>query len=89
MTARPLAAFALVASLASTAAAVAEPPASPSEQRRICRGGERQLGTRMRTQRRCRTEAQWRQEDEEKARLPIGLQTTQGQNDGIAPAQPR
>jgi len=75
--------------LASSAASAADPPASPSEERRICRGGERQLGTRMRTPRRCRTAEQWRQEDEARDRIPVGLQTTQGQNDGRAPTQPR
>ena len=85
-----------LASLAITAAALAaaapaeEPPSASDDQRRICRGGgERQLGTRMRTRRRCRTAEQWRQEDEAATRLPPSLQVTQGQNDGRAPAQPR
>lgn len=84
----PAAALAAIL-LAGAAAAAAEPAAHSSDMRRICRGGERQLGSHMRTARRCRTAAQWQQEDEEKARLPVSLQTTQGQNDGRAPTQPR
>jgi hypothetical protein len=65
-----------------------EPQPTPRPER-ICRGGgERQLGSHTRTQRRCRTAEQWRQEDEERARRPIGLQTTEGQNDGRVTATP-
>jgi hypothetical protein len=69
-------------------AAAADPPAS-SDQRMICRGGERQLSSRIRAQRRCRTAEQWAREDEEKGRRPVGLQVTQGQDDGRSPGQPR
>lgn len=58
-------------------ALAADPPAEPEKQRLICRGGgERSLGSHIRRARRCRTAEQWRQEDEEKSRLPAGLQTT-------------
>ncbi|HYE29227.1 MAG TPA: hypothetical protein VD887_01985 [Allosphingosinicella sp.] len=77
---------ALAAALSS--GALAERPASPPEERLICRGGERQLSSRIRTARRCRTAEQWRLEDEAANRLPPSLQVTQGQNDGRAPAQP-
>ena len=80
-----------IATAAAAAAftAAAAPPTPPAEQRRICRGGERQLGTRLRTPRRCLTAEQWQREDEAASRLPPSLQVTQGQNDGRAPAQPR
>jgi hypothetical protein len=71
------------------AAAAARPPAPEPEQRLVCRGGERQLGSRIRTARRCRTAEQWQIEDETADRLPPSLQVTQGQNDGQGPAQPR
>jgi len=71
------------------AASAAHPPAAEPEQRLVCRGGERQLGSRIRTARRCRTPEQWQIEDEAANRLPPSLQVTQGQNDGHAPAQPR
>lgn len=77
--------LATMAVIASAAAALAAdpPPGAPDKQRQICRGGgERSLGSHIRRARRCRTAEQWQQEDEEKSRLPIGLQTTEGQNDG-------
>jgi hypothetical protein len=43
----------------------------------------------MRTRQRCRTADQWRAEGEEKARLPLSLQITAGQNDGRQTAAPR
>lgn len=75
--------IALALTLSTAGALAADPPAQPEKQRLICRGGgERSLGTHMRAPRRCRTAEQWQTEDEAKARLPISLQVTQGQNDG-------
>jgi hypothetical protein len=84
-----LAAFALA--LPATAAFAADPPPPSAEQPRlICRGGgERQLGSHVRSTRRCRTAEQWRQEEEDQSRIPLSVQTTAGQNDGHAPANPR
>lgn len=73
---------ALAMTLSATGAPAADPPAPTGEQRLICRGATARLGSRVRTQRRCRTAEQWQLEDEEKARLPISLQVTPGQNDG-------
>ena len=67
---------------ATTALLAAEPPATPEKERLICRGGEKQLSSRIRTERRCRTAERWQQEDEEKANNPVSLQTTEGQMDG-------
>ena len=65
-------------------------PAAKSEPRLICRGGgARQLGTHMRTRRRCRTLEQWQAEDESDDRLPVGMQVTTGQNDGRATQTPQ
>lgn len=90
MAGRSLILIALAATLSAVGALAADPPAPSGKQRLICRGGgARQLGTHMRTQRRCRTAEQWQAEDEEKARLPITLQITQGQNDGRQNAAPR
>jgi hypothetical protein len=89
MTARPAVSLSLAALLAGAALAETPTPPASSEQRLICRGGQRQLSSRIRTTRRCRTAEQWQAEDASKARLPVSLQTTQGQNDGRAPAQPR
>ena len=82
-------ASALIAGLAvATAFAAAEPPAGAQDNRRICRDSGRQLGSHIRTARRCRTAEQWRQDDEEKARLPATLRVTEGQNDGQPGHQP-
>jgi hypothetical protein len=81
----------LVTAIALAQASAPEPVAAQPDQseERICRGGgRRQLGSRTRTVPRCRTAEQWRQEEEERARRPIGLQTTEGQNDGRVTATP-
>jgi hypothetical protein len=78
-------AFAAAASL--TGALAAEPRDEPAKQERICRPAAKQLGSRIRTQRRCRTAEQW--QEEEKSGLPLGAQVTQGQNDGQVVTQPR
>jgi len=80
--------------LAVTAAFAAEAPAPPTDggadrQPIVCRGGQKSLGSRIRTTRRCRRAEEWREDDEKANRLPIGAQVTQGQNDGRAPVQPR
>jgi len=76
--------------LAAAPASVAgEPSASSTDSRRICRDSGRQLGSHIRTARRCRTAEQWRQEDEERAQSAASLRMTEGQNDGQAPRQPQ
>jgi hypothetical protein len=83
MAGKSLGLIALAAILTTAAAFAADPPASAEKQQLICRGGgERQLGSHVRTRRRCRTAEQWQQEDQAKADLPLSLQVTQGQNDG-------
>lgn len=80
----------LALTLSTGAALAADPPAPVGEQRQICRGGERRLGTHTRTPRRCRTAEQWQRDDEdEQTRLPVGLQVTQGQNDGRVTPTPQ
>jgi hypothetical protein len=66
-------------------------PASSQSNERICRGGgQRTLGSHIRTRRRCMTAAEWQREDEARSRGPApGLQITAGQNDGQATATPR
>lgn len=93
-TVRTLAALALAAPLGLAAALAAEPPppagaGHAAKAQLVCRGGQRSIGSRTRTPRRCRPAEQWRQDDEAAGRLPIGAQVTTGQNDGKAPAQPR
>jgi Spy/CpxP family protein refolding chaperone len=89
MAARPVLLVALSVTLSAAAALAADPPAPPEKQRPICRGGQRQLGTHMRTPRRCLTAEQWQREDETNGPLPLSLQVTEGQNDGRQSAAPR
>ena len=72
-------------------AQAADAPAPPTRQagERICRGGgQRTLGSHIRTRRRCQTAAQWQREDEARSAPAPGLLVTEGQNDGRAPAAP-
>jgi hypothetical protein len=93
MAGRSLLLAALALALPAAAVLAADPPAQPTpptqQPRLICRGGERQLGSHVRSTRRCRTAQEWRQEEEEQSRIPMSVQTTAGQNDGHAPANPR
>jgi len=66
----------------------AEPPEDTQKERLICRGAEKQLSSRLRTPRRCYTAERWQQEDEEKSRIPVSLQRTEGQMDGRPPRPP-
>jgi hypothetical protein len=74
--------FAAAASLSLAAALAAEPTPEAGKDRLVCRGSARQLGSHIRTARRCRTAEQWQEEDQAKERTPVSLQVTQGQNDG-------
>lgn len=75
--------------LSAAAALAADPPAPQEKQRMVCRGGEKSLSSRIRTERRCRPADQWQQEDENSNRAPLSMQVTAGQNDGRATAAPR
>ena len=71
--------------------AQAQAPASSQGNERICRGGgQRTLGSHVRTRRRCMTAEQWQRLDEAARAGPApGLQVTAGQNDGRQGVQPR
>lgn len=90
MVGRSVILVALAATVSAAAALAADPPAPSGDQQRICRGGERRLGSRTRTPRRCLTAEQWQREaEDEQSRLPVSLQVTQGQNDGRALPTPQ
>jgi|SRR6185369_10711313 hypothetical protein len=57
-------------------------PATPQKPQLICRGGEKIVGTHMRTGRRCMTAAEWQQEAA-KLQGPVPtLRVTANQDDG-------
>ena len=68
--------------LFAAAAQSAVPPATPPSVKpaRICRETGRQTGSHIRSGRRCKTEEQWRLEDERR-RVPADMRVTEGQND--------
>jgi len=76
----------LFAALAAQSPEANQTAALPKPQL-ICRGGERIVGTHMRTGRRCLTAVEWQQQDA-KVQGPVPtLQVTSDQNDGHAPPQ--
>jgi hypothetical protein len=81
--------IAIVGILSAVGALAADGPGPGQEERRICRGGTKQLSSRIRTTRRCLTAAQWAEEDQANSRLPLTAQITAGQNDGRQSAAPR
>jgi hypothetical protein len=90
MAGKSLGLIALAALLTAAGALAAEPAAPADKQQRICRGGgERQLGSHVRTRRRCLTAEQWQEEEEARANMPVSLQVTQGQNDGRVVPMPQ
>jgi hypothetical protein len=56
-------------------------PATPPKEKLVCRESEAQLGTHVRSGRRCKTQEQWAQEDAERDRVPLTLRVTAGQGD--------
>ncbi len=86
--------FALIV-LAAPPAAAAPPAEAPSAEpaqakdRKICREGEQRTGSRIRSQRRCRTIEEWQEADQSKAGLPLSAQITEGQGDALQRQRPQ
>lgn len=89
MTGRPVILVATALALSAAGAFAADPAPAPQDERQVCRGSTKQLGSRIRRPRRCKTAEEWRQEDEEKGRVPISALVTEGQNDGRTTATPQ
>jgi hypothetical protein len=82
--------LAIGAGLTVTAAFAADDtPGKAADSHRICRDSDRQLGSHIRTARRCRTAEQWRVEDEQRAQAAATLRVTEGQNDGQVGRRPQ
>ena len=89
MTGRPVILVATALALSAAGAFAADPAPAPQEERQVCRGSAKQLGSRIRRPRRCKTAEQWQAEDEQKGRVPLSVQVTGAQNDGRAAATPQ
>ena len=79
----------ICALIAPNLAMAMQQPEAPEKEEKICRESESRTGSRIRTGRRCRTAEEWRKEDEERARVPLSLTVTEGQNDGHAAQRPQ
>ena len=77
----PLAFLAIALAAGSPPAAA---PAAPDKPQRICRQGEQLVGSHIRTGRRCKTAAEWQQEDAKLEGPVPTLRLTGEQNDGHA-----
>jgi hypothetical protein len=73
--------------MVTAALASAQSPSTTPDNRLICRGGGRELGSHIVTPRRCRTAERWKVEDDEKG-APANLRLTEGQNDGRVVPRP-
>ncbi|HKX92374.1 MAG TPA: hypothetical protein VJM15_08125 [Sphingomicrobium sp.] len=80
----------LVALAVSAAAAPAATDGTPPNPTLICRAGERQVGSRIRKGRTCKTAEQWAIEDARRDRKPADMRVTEGQSTPTgAPSGPR
>jgi hypothetical protein len=80
----------IILALALAADPPAPAPASGQSNERICRGGgQRTLGSHIRTRRRCLTAEEWQREDAARNAPAPGMLVTEGQNDGRGGAAPR
>ena len=80
----------MLASLALMAFAAAQQPAlpPPPKPKLICRAGEQQVGSHIRTGRRCKTAEQWQREDSPGDPLPLTLRVVPGQAEVPIPQRP-
>ena len=78
----------IAAALAAGQPAAAPPqPGKPGKPEKVCRESQRELGSRIRTGRVCKTAEQWEAEDARAA--PASLIITEGQQDGRPAKQPQ
>jgi hypothetical protein len=54
----------------------------------ICRESEEELGSHIRTGARCKTDEEWRLEDEERGRIPRSMRVTPAQGDALSKQSP-
>ncbi|HEX8839234.1 MAG TPA: hypothetical protein VF750_02050 [Sphingomicrobium sp.] len=69
--------------VSATAQAPSPPPPSPVKPKLICRQGEQELGSHIRTSRICRTAEKWQREDARRDERPATYKVVPGQGDGV------
>jgi hypothetical protein len=74
--------------LAATPPGVELPNLIVLKPRLICREPEQQLGSHIRAARRCKTEEEWRLDDERNGRIPVTMRVTEGQGDALTMRPP-
>jgi uncharacterized membrane protein YccC len=80
----------MIATLATMLAlAASEPQFTPHAEKPklICREGDQELGSHIRSGRRCKTAEEWQQEDERATAVPTTLRVVAGHPDGTPTAQ--
>ena len=61
-------------------------PESPQEKPKlVCRESEQQLGSHIRSSRRCKTAEEWQIEDQRRDLKPPSMRVTEGQGDALTP----
>ena len=79
-----MAIFALL--LAAQTAAPAQP--APPKPILVCREGEREVGSHIRSGRRCKTAEEWAKEDAEREQVAPSARITEGQGDSLTNTSP-
>jgi hypothetical protein len=78
----------ILALLAASDVPPATPPAPKPKPKLVCReGGDAQVGSHMRTNRRCLTEEQWQQEDARRDAIPLTARVSADSDDAARDAK--
>jgi hypothetical protein len=77
-----LASLALILMVGGTDTQPSTPPAKP---KLICRESEQELGSHIRSGRRCKTAEEWQIEDQRRDVKPPSMRVTEGQGDALTP----
>jgi hypothetical protein len=80
----------LVIFLSMLASSAAQPAASiPPKPQKICRESEQEVGSHIRSGRRCKTAEEWQIEDQAHNARPPSMRVTEGQGDSLTKQNPQ